>query len=172
MCTLSRFGNEIKSNQSEYLYCCSLSNYTLNKKRLMESSRIPGITQENLRLTFLPHSTDEHQKTSQQTFVLVKTSRRLQCNIFLSSKTSWRHNCKTSCKHVLKTSWRRLGDLLKTYWRRLEDVLGRRIANVLEDEKCYTEDVLKTSWKTRNVCWDSSKMKKYIFSQMLGSLSC
>ena len=24
----------------------------------------------------------------------------------------------------------------------------------LEDEKCYAEDVLKTSWKTRNVCWD------------------
>ena len=48
-------------------------------------------------------------------------------------KTSWRHNCKTSCKHVWKTSWRRLEDVLKTpwktSWRRLEDVLGRRIAN-------------------------------------------
>ena len=51
-----------------------------------------------------------------------------------------------SCKHVLKTSWRRLG-------RRLEDALGRHIANtswrrlqdVLEDEKCYAEDVFKTS---------------------------
>ena len=59
-------------------------------------------------------------------------------------KTSWRHNCKTSCKHVLKTSW-----------RRLQDVLGRRIANtswrslqdVLEDEKCYAEDVFKMSWR-------------------------
>ena len=70
-------------------------------------------------------------------------------------KTSWRHNCKTSCKHVWKTSWRRLEDVLKTpwktSWRRLEDVLGRRIANtswrrledVLEDEKCYAEDVLE-----------------------------
>ena len=75
-------------------------------------------------------------------------------------KTSWRHNCKTSCKHVLKTSW-------KMSWRRLEDVLGRRIANtswrrledVLEDEKCYTEDVLKTSWKTRNVSWEVAGWK-------------
>ena len=49
-------------------------------------------------------------------------------------------------------------DVLQT---RLEEVLGRPIANtswrrpedVLEDEKCYAEDVLKTSWKTRNVCW-------------------
>ena len=51
-------------------------------------------------------------------------------------KTSWRHNCNTSCKHVLKTSW-----------RRLEDILGRRTANTLEDEKCYAEDVFKTSWR-------------------------
>ena len=47
-------------------------------------------------------------KETQQTFVLVKTYwRRLQdvfsVTFFLSSKTSWRHNCKTSCKHVLKT---------------------------------------------------------------------
>ena len=41
----------------------------------------------------------------------------------------------TYCKYVLKTSCRRLQE-------------------VLEDEKCYAEDVLKTSWKTRNVCWD------------------
>ena len=39
-------------------------------------------------------------------------------------KTSWRHICKTSCKHVLKTSWRRLQE-------------------VLEDEKCYAEDVVE-----------------------------
>ena len=67
-------------------------------------------------------------------------------------KTSWRHNCKTSCKHVLKKSWRRLGrcfeDVLKTSWKCLEDVLKtswRRLEEVLEDEICYAEDVLKTS---------------------------
>ena len=76
--------------------------------------------------------------------VFKTSSRRLQCNIFLSSKTSSRHNCKTSCKHVLKTSWRRLA-------RRLEDISGRRIVNtssrrfqeVLEDRKCWAEDVLE-----------------------------
>ena len=64
---------------------------------------------------------------------VLKTSwRRLQCNIFLSSKTSSRNNCKT-CS-----------------WRRLEDVLG--------DKKMLRwrrfQEILKTSWKTRNVCWD------------------
>ena len=51
---------------------------------------------------------------------------------------------QTRLENVLKTS-------CKTSWRRLEDILGRRIANtssrrlqeVLEDEKCYAEDVLK-----------------------------
>ena len=102
-----------------------------------------------------------HGQTSQQTFALVKTSSRsLQCNIVLSFKTSWRHNCKMFCKNVLKTSW-------KTSWERLEDVLGRRIANTswrrLEGvfKRSWKrkvllwrrlEDVLKTSWKTRNVC--------------------
>ena len=70
----------------------------------------------------------------QQIFVLVKTYwRRLQCNIFLSSKTSWRHNCKTSCKHVLKTSWRCLENVLKTSWRRFT--------------KTHCKYVLKTSWR-------------------------
>ena len=76
-------------------------------------------------------------------------------------KTSWRHNCKTSCKHVLKMSWRRLEDVLKTSsrhfrktyskyvlkksWRRL----GRR--KVLRWRRL--QDFFKTSWKTGNVCW-------------------
>ena len=92
--------------------------------------------------------------------VLKTSSRSLQCNIVLSFKTSWRHNCKMFCKNVLKTSW-------KTSWERLEDVLGRRIANTswrrLEGvfKRSWKrkvllwrrlEDVLKTSWKTRNVC--------------------
>ena len=93
---------------------------------------------------------------AQQTFVLVKTSwRHLQCNIFFVFqdilKTSWRHNCKTSWRHledvledVLKMSWRSFREtyckyVLKTSWRRLQEVL--------EDEKCYAEDVFKTSWR-------------------------
>ena len=64
--------------------------------------------------------------TIHQTFVLVKTYWSLQ-HVFNVTffclprrlkevlKTSWRHNCKTSCKHVLKTSWRRLEDVLKTF---------------------------------------------------------
>ena len=50
-------------------------------------------------------------------------------------KTSWRHNCKTSCKLVLKTSWRRLENILKTScrtsWKRFR--------------KTYRKYVLKTS---------------------------
>ena len=96
--------------------------------------------------------------------------RRLQCNIFLSFKTSSRHNCKTSWRrleedvyrYVLKTSWRRLWKrsckhVLKTSWRRLEDVL--------EDEKLLRwrrlQDVFKTSWKIRNVCWGGSWTGKF-----------
>ena len=73
-------------------------------------------------------------------------------------KTSWTHNCKTSCKRILNTSWKRLEDvlqdILKTSWRRLErrKVLRWR----------HLEDVLKTSWKTRNVCWDGC-LQNFIF---------
>ena len=42
-------------------------------------------------------------------------------------KTSWRHFRKTYCKYVLKIS-------------------SRRLQEVLEDKKCYAEDVFKTSW--------------------------
>ena len=73
----------------------------------------------------------------------------------------------TSCKHVLKTpwktSWRRPENVLKTSWRHFRKTYckyvlktsSRRLQEVLEDEKCYAEEVfvLKTSWKTRNVCW-------------------
>ena len=82
-----------------------------------------------------------------QTFVLVKAYWRcLQCNIFLSFKTSSRYNCKTSCKHVLntswKTSWKRLDEVLR---RRLEDVLGRRIANTTWRR---LKAIFQTSWNT------------------------
>ena len=49
-------------------------------------------------------------------------------------KTSWRHNCKTSCKHVLKTSWR-----------------GFR--------KTYCKYVFKTSWKTKSVTLKTSSRR-------------
>ena len=83
---------------------------------------------------------------TQQTFVLVKTYwRRLQCDIFLSSKTSWRHNCKTSCKHALKTPW-------KTSWRRLENVLKTSCKTSSRHfRKTYYKYVFKTSWKTKSV---------------------
>ena len=82
--------------------------------------------------------------------VLKTSSRRLQCNIFLSSKTSWRHNCKTSCKHVLKTSWRHncktsYKHVLKTSWRRFR--------------KTYRKYVLKTSWKTKSVTLKTSSRR-------------
>ena len=76
---------------------------------------------------------------------------RLRCNIFLSSKTLSRHNCKTS-------SWRRLENVLgrciaNTSWRRLEDVFKTS----WKIKHCQVEDIFKTSRKTKNVCWDASK---------------
>ena len=95
---------------------------------------------------------------SQQLFVLVKTSwRRLQRNIFLSFKTSSRHNCKTSWRRRLTDkSWRRLEDvfgrgLANRSWRRLEDVLEdekllrwRRLQDISENKKCLLGYFLKT----------------------------
>ena len=72
---------------------------------------------------------------------LKTSSRRLQYNIILSFKTSWRHNSKMFCKHVLE-------DVLGTSWRRLEDVLGRRMANT---SWRHLEGVFKRSWKTKSV---------------------
>ena len=78
--------------------------------------------------------------TPQQTFVLVKfvitedvlkTSwSRLPCNIFLSFKTSSRHNCTTS-------SWKRLEDVLKkASWRRFWKTSWKT-------KNCYADDVLE-----------------------------
>ena len=63
---------------------------------------------------------------------------------------------KTSCKYVLKTSWKTKNcyaeDVLKTSWRRLEDVLKTCLGDVLETcledvlNTCV-EDVLKMSWR-------------------------
>ena len=87
----------------------------------------------------------KHSSWWRRTEDVLKTSwRRLQCNIFLSSKTSWRHNSKTSCKHVLKTSWRRFRKtyckyLLKTSWKTKSATLktsSRRLEYVLKNKKC------------------------------------
>ena len=94
----------------------------------------------------------------QQTFVLVNTywrrlqgvfktsSRRLQCNIFLSSKTSWRRLEDIIARRLANTSWRHLGRRKALRWRRLE--------------------VLKTSWKTRNVCWVKWRNRKMGFANV------
>ena len=67
---------------------------------------------------------------SKHLLVLKTSSTRLQRNNFTSSKTS--------CKDVLKTSWRRLEDVLQD-----EKLLRRRhLEDVL---KTCLEDVLKTS---------------------------
>ena len=74
---------------------------------------------------------------------VLKTSwRRLQCNIFLSSKTSWRRLEDIIARRLANTSWRRLEDVLG---RRIANTSWRRLEDVLEDEKCYAEDVFKTS---------------------------
>ena len=98
--------------------------------------------------------------------VLKTSSRRLQCSIFVSTKTSSRHNCKTS-------SWRHLEDVLETYWirlqhvfkktssRRLEDVFGRRIANTSWRP---LQGVFKTSWR--------HLVKQEIFAVFIISLHC
>ena len=52
-------------------------------------------------------------------------------------ETSWRCFRKTYCKYVLKTSSKRLGRRKVLRWRRLQDVL-------------------KTSWKTRNLYWEET----------------
>ena len=48
--------------------------------------------------------------------VLKTSSRRLQCNIFLSSKKSWRRLEDIIVRRLANTSWRRLEDVLKRSW--------------------------------------------------------
>ena len=94
-------------------------------------------------------------KTSSR-HVFKTSSRRLQRNNFSSSKTSWRrlhlargleNVFKTSSRLLRKTSSRRLQNVLEDVkllrWRLVEDVFNTCL-----------EDVLKTSSKPTNVCWD------------------
>ena len=93
--------------------------------------------------------------------VLKTSSRRLQCNIFLSSKTSWKRLedvLKTQLQDVLQT---RLEGVLKTSWRcpgrRLEDILQDVLKTFYEDVlQIRLEDVLKTSWKMKSVTLKTS----------------
>ena len=108
---------------------------------------------------------DVFEKTS-CSYVFKMSWRRLQCNNFMSSKTSWGRHYSRSSENVFKTSLRvlqdvfarRVPDLFKTCSRRVQDVFEktscsyvfkmswRRLEDLLEDEKkCYTEDVFKTS---------------------------
>ena len=83
-------------------------------------------------------------KTSSR-LVFKTSSRRLQWNNFSFSKKSWRR-----LRDVLR-------DVFRTSSRHLQDVFGRRLQDVLEDEKllCWwrVEDVFKTSWRSTIVCW-------------------
>ena len=77
-------------------------------------------------------------------------------------KTSWRHVLKTSWRYILKTSSRRLqrNNFLssKTSSRRLQNVFARRLQDVFKSswktKYCYAENILKTSSRPANVCWE------------------
>ena len=114
-------------------------------------------------------------KTSSR-HVFKTSSRRLQRNNFSFSKTfsrrlarclkgvfktSWKtKNCyaegvlKTSSRHVLKTSSRRLEDVLEDKkllsWRRVKDVF-----------KTCLENVFKTSSRPTNVCWVATQKAEF-----------
>ena len=75
--------------------------------------------------------------SSKHILVFKTSSKRLQRNNFLSSKTSWRRPANTS--------WRRLEDVLKTSWK---------------TKNCYAEAVLKMSW--RHVLKTSWRKAKYL----------
>ena len=73
-------------------------------------------------------------------------------------KTLWRAIWKTSCKHVLKSSWKMekcySEDVFKLFLRHLQDMLERHLQQDvfketyfkydLEVKKCFLEDVFKT----------------------------
>ena len=95
--------------------------------------------------------------------VFKTTSRRLQRNNFLSSKTFSRRLQEVS-QDVFKMSSRRLGRrkivTLKTFWRCLQDILWRRLQDVLNTNKCLLglkcyligTDVFKTSQQRASWC--------------------
>ena len=135
-----------------FIWSFQFSGYYIIKNHLVCSDRYLSSKQ-------LP---SKHSSWWRRTEDVFRTSsRRHQCNIFLSSKTSWRRLQDIIAICLANTSWRCLEDVLKTFEEdilqiRLEDVfktssrrLGRR--KVLRWRRLH--NVLKTSWKTRNVCW-------------------
>ena len=82
-------------------------------------------------------------------------SRRLEDVLKTFWKVSWTH-LKMSYNDVFKMSWRSIEN---TFWRHLADKSWKRLEHVFEDEKWFhwrhLQEVFKTSWKTRNVCWES-----------------
>ena len=122
---------------------------------------------------------------SQQTFVLVKTYWRRLKDVFSVSFCLPRClQDIRRLEDILKTirrrslvnmSWRRFEgalktsceDVLKTFLEDVEDVLEdqnllrgiKNLQDVLEDQKSLRwrrfQDIFKTFWETRNVCWDT-----------------
>ena len=72
--------------------------------------------------------------------LLLKTSWRRRQHVF--SVTILR--LARRLEDVMNTSWRRLA---KTFWRRLEDLLQDVLKTSWKTKNCYAEDVLKTSWR-------------------------
>ena len=127
-------GKHVEASNQENIFCdiyrCFPANIRLGEDVLKTSSA----------LTFFVFK-DVLKRSSRHLQDIV--ARRLLEDVFKTScryvlKTSWTRLCKRSCKHVLKTFWRRLKDALED-----EKLLRRR----------RLQDVFKTSWKTRNVCW-------------------
>ena len=75
---------------------------------------------------------------------------------------------------LLQTSWRRLPDVLRDVFKTSWEMSSRRLQDVF---KTYLQDVLKTSWKTKNcysaegvfktssrptnVCWEIAIQNRY-----------
>ena len=88
----------------------------------------------------------KHSSWWRRTEGVLETSwRRLQCNIFLSFKRSWRRLEGIIARRLTNTSWRRLEDVFKTSWRRFR--------------KTYCKYILKTSWKTNSVMLKTSSRR-------------
>ena len=99
---------------------------------------------------------------SKDLLVLKMSSKCLQHNNFSSSKTS--------CKYVLKTSWRRLGKQKLLPWRRLVDVLKTCLEDVL---KTCRRDAFKKSWRqTKSLLWLSlSGKSKSVSDKSISDIS-
>ena len=89
---------------------------------------------------------------SKHLLLLKTSSKRQQPNSFSSSKMFWRRLevvLKTSCKYVLKTSWKTKNcyaeDVLKTC---LEDVSKICLEDVLETNKMFTGNIFSNKSKS------------------------